>query len=178
MNINFNFKNLDPSPHLKDHIEKRFDKISKFIQDSDESDLQVNLAVEKTRQKADVVLNADNIHISAYEESPDMYATIDSVVDKLESQLRKIREKMKDRRRKAQTRDVRMEYFSLSEAGDAPTITGTDNYEPKPMSVEEAAMQLDSLQFEFLVFRNAETEGVNVIYRRKDGDYGLIDPGN
>ncbi|MGE4293397.1 MAG: ribosome-associated translation inhibitor RaiA, partial [Desulfovibrio sp.] len=145
---------------------------------SHESDPQLNMAVEKTRQKADVVLNADNIHITAYEESPDMYATIESVVDKLEAQLRKIREKMKDRRRKAMTRDVRTEYFSLSEAGSAPTITGTDNYEPKPMSVEEAAMQLDSLQFEFLVFRNAETEGVNVIYRRKDGDYGLIDPGN
>lgn len=178
MNISFNFKNFDPSPHLKEHAEKRFEKISKFIQDSDESDLQVNLAVEKTRQKADVVLNADNVHISAYEESQDMYATIDMVVDKLEAQLRKIREKMKDRRRKAASRDVRMEFFSLAEVGSAPTITGTDNYEPKPMSVEEAAMQLDSLQYEFLVFRNAETEGVNVIYRRKDGDYGLIDPGN
>ncbi|MDD4730518.1 MAG: ribosome-associated translation inhibitor RaiA [Desulfovibrio sp.] len=178
MNINFNFKNFDPSPHLKEYAEKRFDKVSKFIQDSDESELQVNLAVEKTRQQADVVLTADSIHISAFEQSPDMYATIDCVVDKLEAQLRKIREKMKDKRRKAASRDVRMEYFTLAEAGSAPTITGTDNYEPKPMSVEEAAMQLDSLQFEFLVFRNAENDEINVIYRRKNGDYGLIDPGN
>ncbi|SKA78361.1 putative sigma-54 modulation protein [Paucidesulfovibrio gracilis DSM 16080] len=177
MNISFNFKNFDPSPHLKEYAAKRFDKVSKFIQDSDESDLQVNLAVEKTRQQADVVLNADSIHISAFEQSPDMYATIDCVVDKLEAQLRKVREKMKDKRRKA-ARDVRTEYFTLADGGAAPTITGTDNYEPKPMSVEEAAMQLDSLKFEFLVFRNAETEGINVIYRRKGGDYGLIDPGN
>lgn len=178
MNISFNFKNFDPSPHLKEHAQKRFDKISKFIQDADESELLVNLAVEKTRQMADVMLNADNVHISAYEESPDMYATIDSVVDKLEAQLRKIREKMKDRRRKTQVRDVHMEFFTLGDTGEAPTITGTDRYEPKPMSLEEAAMQLDSLQYDFLVFRNSETEGVNVIYRRKDGDYGLIDPGN
>lgn len=177
MNISFNFKNFDPSPHLKEYAAKRFDKVSKFIQDSDESDLQVNLAVEKTRQQADVVLNADSIHISAFEQSPDMYATIDCVVDKLEAQLRKVREKMKDKRRKA-ARDVRTEYFTLADGGAPPTITGTDNYEPKPMSVEEAAMQLDSLKFEFLVFRNAETEGINVIYRRKGGDYGLIDPGN
>lgn len=178
MNISFNFKNFDPSPHLKDHAKKRFDKISKFLLDSTEAELQVNLAVEKVRQKADVVLNADNVHISAYEESPDMYSTIDMVVDKLEAQLRKMREKMKDRRRQGVGRDVRMDFITFAEQGAGPTIVGSNNYAPKPMSVEEAAMQLDSLQYEFLVFRNSETDEVNVIYRRKTGDYGLIDPGN
>lgn len=176
MNISFTFKNFEPSDHLKDYAQKRFEKVGKYVTDS-LADLQVNLLVDKYLHKADVILNADGIHISAYEDSEDMYSTIDMVLDKLEAQLRKMREKMKDRnkgRGKVQTNFLSYEDMS----GDSqPTIVGTDAYEPKPMSVDEAALQLDSLDNEFLVFLNAETEGVNVIYRRKNGDFGLIDPG-
>ena len=180
MNISFTFKNFEPSDHLKGYAEKRFEKVAKYVSDA-EADLQVNLLVDKFRHKADVILNSDHIHISAYEDSEDMYSTIDMVLDKLEAQLRKMREKMKNRPRQARPNKlVQMNYLSFEEAGAgvAPTIVGTDAYEPKPMSVDEAAMQLDALENEFLVFRNAETEGVNVIYKRKNGDYGLIDPGN
>lgn len=180
MNISFTFKNFEPSDHLKGYAEKRFEKVAKYVSDA-EADLQVNLLVDKFRHKADVILNSDRIHISAYEDSEDMYSTIDMVLDKLEAQLRKMREKMKNRPRQARPNKMaQMNYLSFEEggAGSAPTIVGTDAYEPKPMSVDEAAMQLDALENEFLVFRNAETEGVNVIYKRKNGDYGLIDPGN
>lgn len=180
MNISFTFKNFEPSDHLKGYAQKRFEKVGKFVSDSEEADLQVNLLVDKFRHKADVILNADNIHISAYEDSEDMYATIDMVVDKLEAQLRKMREKMKSRGRSGRGSKVQTNFFAYEdnnrEAG--PTIVGTDTYEPKPMSIDEAALQLNSLDNDFLVFLNAETEGVNVIYRRKNGDYGLIDPGN
>jgi putative sigma-54 modulation protein len=103
------------------------------------------------------------------------------VLDKLEAQLRKMREKMKNRPRQARpNKMVQMNYLSYEDiaSGSSPTIVGTDAYEPKPMSVDEAAMQLDARDNEFLVFLNAETDGVNVIYKRKNGDYGLIDPGN
>lgn len=178
MNISFTFKNFEPSDHLKDYAQKRFEKVGKYVSDS-EADLQINLLVDKFRHKADVILNADSIHISAYEDSEDMYSTVDMVLDKLEAQLRRMREKMKDRKRGRNSK-VQMNYLSYEDlATEAePTIVGTDSYEPKPMSVEEAALQLDSLDNEFLVFLNAETEGVNVIYKRKNGDYGLIDPGN
>jgi len=124
-----------------------------------------------------VVLVADNLHLSATEESEDMYSTIDMVLDKLEAQVRKLREKSKDKRRRDKA--VRTDFFSYSEVEGKRerTIVGTDHYEPKPMDVDEAAMQLDSLQYDFLVFLNAETERVNVIYRRKNNDFGLIDPG-
>lgn len=178
MNISFTFKNFEPSDHLKGYAQKRFEKVSKFVSDS-EADLQVNLLVDKFRHKADVILNADNIHISAYEDSEDMYSTIDMVLDKLEAQLRRMREKMKDRHRKARGSKAQMSFLSYPDfTGETkPTIVGTDSYEPKPMSVDEAAMQLDSLDNDFLVFFNAETDGVNVIYKRKNGDFGLIDPG-
>ena len=173
------FQELEPSDHLKGYAKKRFEKVARYISDA-EADLQVNLLVEKFRHKADVILNSDHIHISAYESSEDMYSTIDMVLDKLEAQLRKMREKLKDRSKQARgNKMVQMNvlsYADMSES-DAPRIVGTDEYEPKPMSVDEAAMQLDTLENEFLVFRNAETEGVNVIYKRKNGDYGLIDPG-
>lgn len=143
------------------------------------AELQINLSVEKFRQKADVVLTWDDNNLSAFEESEDMYSTIDLVLDKMDAQVRKIREKAKDKRRQRGT--VRMDVVSFSEpAGGGervPTITETDAYEPKPMSVEEAAMQLESLGYEFLVFQNAQTERINVIYLRSNGDFGLIDPG-
>jgi len=180
MNISFAFKNFEPSDHLKEYASSRFEKMAKFIGDTVETDIQVNLNVEKFRHKAEVVLFADNLHLSAYEESEDMYATIDQVLDKLEAQLKRMRERHKERRRAGTPRAARMDVISFSEeeGGREPNIKETDNFEPKPMSVDEAAMQLESLKFEFLVFRNAETSRVNVIYRTKNGDFGLIDPGN
>jgi len=180
MNISFAFKNFEPSDHLKEYASSRFEKMAKFIGDTVETDLQINLSVEKFRHQAEVVLFADNLHISAYEESEDMYSTIDLVLDKLESQLKRMRERHKERRRAGTPRAARMDVISFTgeTGGRAPTIKGTDNFEPKPMSIDEAAMQLESLKYEFLVFRNAETSRVNVIYRTKNGDFGLIDPGN
>jgi len=177
MNISFNFKNFEPSPHLKEYAEARFDKLDKYLSESEESEVVVNLSVEKFRQIAEVVVSADYVHLSAYEESEDMYSTIDLVLDKMEAQLRKIREKIKDKRRVGRGRSVRMDFFSLGEDSSAPVIRKSDNYQAKPMAVEEAAMQLDSLGYEFLVFRNAESEDLNVIYKRKNGEFGLIDPG-
>jgi len=180
MNITYAFKNFDPSDHLKEYASSRFEKMGKFIGDTMETELQINLAVEKFRHQAEVILTADNLHISAYEESEDMYSTIDLVLEKLESQLKRMRERHKERRRAGTPRAARMDVISFTEESGArePNIKETDNFEPKPMSVDEAAMQLESLKFEFLVFRNAETSRVNVLYRTKNGDFGLIDPGN
>ena len=180
MNISIAFKNMEPSDHLKEYAASRFEKMAKFIGDTIETDLQINLSVEKFRHKAELVLTADNLHVSAYEESEDMYSTLDLVLDKLEAQLKRMRERQKDRRRGGTPRAARMDLISFDEdkAGSAPVIKESDHFEPKPMGVDEAAMQLESLKYEFLVFRNAETGRVNVIYRSKNGDFGLIDPGN
>jgi putative sigma-54 modulation protein len=178
MNITFNFKNFEPSDHLRDYARKRFEKLAKYTTAADASELQVNLAVEKTRQMADVVFLADNMHISAHEVSEDMYSTIDLILDKVEAQAKKFREKQKDRRRQ-NVETVRMDVISISKdasGGRIPTIMQTDKYEPKPMAVEEAAEQLTTMGYEFLVFINSETDRPNVIYRMRNGDFGLIDP--
>jgi len=176
MNIAFNFKNFEPSPGLREYAAKRFDKLSKYMPNSDNAEVVVTLSVEKNRQIADVVIDADAMHISAHERSDDMYSTIDMITDKLDAQLRKLREKMKDRRKAAQG-DVTMGVLSLTGEGKVRSIEESDKYSPKPMSVDEAVEQLNAMHYEFLVFLDAETERVNVLYKRKNGDYGLIDPG-
>lgn len=179
MRITFNFKNFDPSDHLRKYAKERFGKLAKFMAGTPDAELQVNLEVEKFRHIADVVLTGKNMHISAREDSEDMYSTVDLVWDKLEAQMRKIRDKDKSHRRGGND-TVRMDVISFDEdqSGAHKTIIKqTDHYEPKPMVVEEAALQLGKTDNEFLVFLNAENERVNVIYRLKTGNFGLIDPG-
>lgn len=179
MRIVFNFKNFDPSDHLRKYARDRFGKLAKYMSGTEDAELQVNLEVEKFRHIADIVLTGKNVHISAREDSEDMYSTVDLVWDKLDAQMRKIRDKDKDRRR-GDNETVRMDVISFDQDTSGkrrPNIQQTDHYEPKPMSVEEAALQLDSSSNEFLVFLNADNERINVIYRRKTGDFGLIDPG-
>ncbi|MGE4440361.1 MAG: ribosome-associated translation inhibitor RaiA [Desulfomicrobium sp.] len=179
MRITFNFKNFDPSDHLRKYARDRFGKLAKFMAGTPDAELQVNLEVEKFRHIADIVLTGKNVHISAREDSEDMYSTVDLVWDKLEAQMRKVRDKDKSRR-KGGTDSARVVAGGFEEDAGAerkPQIQKTDDFSPKPMIVEEAALQLESTDNEFLVFLNAENERVNVIYRRKTGDFGLIDPG-
>ncbi len=183
MNINFTFKNFEPSEHLKKYAQRRFEKISKYVGGKDDnSELNVNLSVDKYRHRAEVIFTGDKLHLSANETSEDMYSSIDLVLDKLEAQVRKNREKSKDKRKgsKGRVKPVQTQFFQYSESEDGTRerkIVDSDNFEPKPMGIDEAAMQLDNLNCEFLVFQNSETDRVNVIYRRKNDDFGLIDPG-
>ena len=179
MQITFNFKNFEPSEHLKNYARTRFEKLAKYMNSTENMELLVNLSVEKFRQQAEVVMTGESLKVSANEESEDMYSTIDLVLDKMDAQVRKLREKAKDRRKKGQ-HTVRSATFTLGQGAPGERvqhIVSADSYVPKPMSVEEAAEQLDNLQYDFLVFQDAQTERISVLYKRKNGDYGLIDPG-
>ncbi|WP_320170111.1 ribosome hibernation-promoting factor, HPF/YfiA family [Maridesulfovibrio sp.] len=180
MNVAFTFKNFDASEHLKEYANSRFSKLEKYVTNPENTEMQVNLSVDKFRHVAEVVLSSDYMHISAYEVSEDMYSTVDMVLDKLEAQLRRAREKVISRRRKdAGAGSAHMDIISYAdeETYREPVIVESDSFVPKPMSVDEAAEQLQTMGHEFLVFRNADNEAINVIYRRNNGDFGLIDPG-
>ena len=177
MNIAFTFKNFEPSEHLKRYASRRFEKLGRFLSRTENIELSVNLAVDKFRHKAEVQLAVDNLHLSAVEQSEDMYASVDLVLDKLEAQLKKQLEKMKGKRRGMRHEPDVFSYSTVGE-GRERTIVGIDKFVPKPLHVDEAALQLESREDdEFLVFLNADTQRVNVIYRRKNGDFGVIDPG-
>ncbi|WP_432736009.1 ribosome hibernation-promoting factor, HPF/YfiA family [Maridesulfovibrio sp. FT414] len=179
MNVAFTFKNFDASEHLKEYANTRFSKLEKYVTNPENTEMQVNLSVDKFRHVAEVILSSDHLHISAFEVSEDMYSTVDMVLDKLEAQLRRAREKMRSHRRKDEAPSARMDILSYAseELYREPVIVESDSFVPKPMSVDEAAEQLLTMDHEFLVFRNADNEAINVIYRRRNGDFGLIDPG-
>ncbi|MDL2316398.1 ribosome-associated translation inhibitor RaiA [Desulfovibrio sp. OttesenSCG-928-A18] len=181
MNIAMTFKNFEPSDHLRRYASRRFEKLGRFVHKAENVEMTVVLTVDKFRHKADVQFSGDNISVSAVEQSSDMYATVDMVLDKLEVQLKKHAERMKEKRRNA-GRAAIQEGLAPADADDAdadvaPPLIEEEIVEPKPMFAEEAALQLAQRDEDVvLVFLNAENDRINVIYRRKQGGFGLIDP--
>ena len=179
MNISYTFKNMESSEHLKQYAAKRFEKLSRFCSHFEPVDIQVTLLVDKVRHKAEAHAVGKNLNVSALEESGDMYASIDMVLDKVEAQIKKLAEKQKDRRRTAaETRMVRMEVLSYPPEGELrdSKVVSSDIFSAEPLEVDEAATKLEQAAHDFWVFLNAETNRVNVIYKRSNGDFGLIDP--
>ena len=175
MNIAFTFKNFEPSEHLRCYAERRFAKLGRFVHKAENVEMTAVLAVDKFRHKADVQLSGDGVSIAAMEQSSDMYATVDMVLDKLEVQLKKHAERMKEKRRASKAVFDSGEGFDGKDVA-APLVIVEENVEPKPMFAEEAALQLEQRDEVVLVFLNAETERVNVMYRNRQGGFGLIDP--
>lgn len=179
MQLSVTFRHMEPSDALKNYVQDRTGKLTKYIDKP--LDSQVTLSVQKFRQIADVVINADGIRIAGQETHEDMYAAIDLVMDKIERQVKKYRDKIR-KHKPSSGREIkwRRDIYEQDsfETDQDPLVVRTENYFVKPMSVDEAAMQMDLSHQEFLVFNNASTQTVNVLYRRKDGNYGLIVPQN
>lgn len=178
MQITTTFRHLEPSDALKSYAEEKLERIKKYIDEPIAA--QVFMNVEKIRHSAEITLNAKGITIKASEETNDMYAAVDAVVDKIERQLRRYKERIKEHKPapaslERQVRKSIVEAESI-EQRQTPVVIRTKTFSIKPMSVEEAVMQMDLLHKDFLIFTDDTTESINVIYRRKDGNYGLIEP--
>lgn len=177
MQITTTFRHMEPSEALKTYAEEKLGRVAKYIDEP--ISVQVVFTVEKIRHDVEVTINAKGITIKASEETNDMYAAVDAVVDKIERQLKRYKERLKGHKpSEVNGREVRK---SIVEAGGIetatePVIIKTKTFSIKPMSVEEAIMQMDLMHKEFFVFTDSNTEHINVVYRRKDGNYGLIEP--
>jgi putative sigma-54 modulation protein len=137
----------------------------------------VVLSVEKFRHIAEISIIGDRLTINGREEINDMYSAIDMVLDKIEKQIKKNKQKIRERRSGSKLTIRQMtDIEALTEDEDRIPEVKVKHIEYKPMDVDEAVMQLDLVKDNFLVFTNARTEKVNVLYRRKDGNYGLIEP--
>lgn len=177
MNISFAFKNFEASDHLKKYARRRMEKLGRFFGKSSGLDCDVVMTVDKFRHRCEVNVTGEGLHLNATETAQDMYAAIDLVTDKLESQIKRKVSRVKEQRRKARNADVDIFTFNVeAEPEDPQQVVGTDRFAAKPLHLDEALMQLDSIGSEFLVFLNAENNRVNVIYRRKATGYALIDP--
>jgi putative sigma-54 modulation protein len=175
MQTSVTFKNLDPSEHLKSYVTEKLNRFDKLLDNPAEAG--VVLIVEKHRHIAEVNLTGDRMSINGKEETGDMYSAIDMVLDKLEKQLKRGKQKTRERRAsaKGQTRTIREETPRGVEEDAAPQIK-VESLEYKPMDIEEAVLQMELTDQGFLVFTNARSSQINVLYRRKDGHFGLIQP--
>ena len=170
MHIDITFKNVDPSEALKDYATKRLSKIGKYIDRPAEA--HVILSVEKIRHKAEVTLNADGVIVNAVEITEDLYSAIDMVMDKVERQIKKHKQKLQDRKGAART----VSEAPVSSEDRSPRVIREKGYFVKPMSVEEAVLQIGVSGKEFLIFQNTDSKQINLIYKRTDGDWGVVEP--
>lgn len=180
MQKSITFMNLDPSETLKAYAFEKLDRFDKYLENPAKA--TVVLTVEKFRHITEINISADGFIINAHEETSDMYSAIDMALDKLDKQIKKNKKKFKKRRSTA----ARSKFFpyeetsvtSSADVGQEPTprIMRIKSIEYKPMDVDEALLQMRLSNESFLVFTNAQTQLVNVLYRLKDGNYGLIQP--
>ena len=179
MDITVTFRHTEPIESLKAYAEEKVSKLKKYLDFPTEA--HVVLSVEKFRHQADVTLSLDGTRIKGVEETGDMYSAIDQVMDKIEKQVKRHLSKIRDHR----SENMKGEDESMSEEAEADEAVGLDQTErviqiekmvAKPMDPEEAAMQLDLSSQDFLVFRNAKSREINVIYKRGDDTLGLIEP--
>lgn len=190
LNYNVRGENIEVTPAIRDYVESKVGKIEKYFDEVPEANAHVNLKVYTDRQgKAEVTIPLPNIVLRAEETSPDLYGSIDLVSDKLERQMRKYKTKVnrKFRRQKAELPDAispdlveetsELDEELNGESGEDSDIriVRTKRFDLKPMHTEEAVLQMEMLGHNFFVFLDAETESTNIVYKRDDGDYGLIE---
>lgn len=186
MKIAISGRHMDVTDALKAYIGNGLEKVRSHFDKVIDAD--VVLSVEKHRHIAEVNLHANGIRIHGKESSPDMYASVDAVLEKLDKQVRKFKDRINRHqpRTAREARDYHHNVIELIEGlHDAEVedqeqvshiVVKREKLAMKPMSVDEAAMQLELVDDRFLVFSNSDTQQVNVIYARDDGTFGLIEP--
>ncbi|HZH02181.1 MAG TPA: ribosome-associated translation inhibitor RaiA [Myxococcaceae bacterium] len=187
MHLNITFRNLDASDSLKEHARERVERVNKFLDRAGEA--HVVLSLERHLHHADVTLHSGSFVLRGKEKSPDMYTSIDQAVEKIERQLRRYKEKLKSHHNRAFAHHQKeaLEHLKIrhnvvalpmpeAEASTASArVIRTNEFVARPMSVDDAVMQMDLMNNDFLVFKDLQSKEVNVLYRRKDGHYGLIE---
>ena len=173
MRIKITGRNIELTEGLKAAVEDKLNKLEKYF--TPDTDVYVTLSVEKERQKAEVTIPAKGNYIRSEQVSNDMYVSIDLVEEVIERQLRKYKNKIVDKQQAAA--NFQKEYIDKDyEEDDEVKIIRTKKFGIKPMYPEDACVQMELLGHTFFVFRNAETDEVNVVYKRKNNTYGLIEP--
>ncbi|MEY8445071.1 ribosome hibernation-promoting factor, HPF/YfiA family [Enterococcus ratti] len=171
-------ENIEVTEAIRDYVEKKVGKLERYFNDAPDATAHVNLKVytEKTA-KVEVTIPLPYLVLRAEETSPDLYASIDLVVDKLERQIRKFKTKInrKSRETGMNTSELFGNESSDNETDSELDIVRTKRLSLKPMDSEEAVLQMNMLGHNFFIFEDAETNGTSIVYRRKDGKYGLIE---
>ena len=172
MKIRVTCRHCEVDPDLRAYVEEKIERLAHYFDRVDEA--HVVLQAEGHRRIADVTVHASRAVVSSEQSADDLRTAFDRAVDKVERQIRRYKERVRSHKGAEATADVAMSSggVAFEKLGLVPESLASTS-----MTAEEAFAQLDELNIAFLVFLNAETDKVNVIYRRGDGDYGLVEPG-
>ncbi|MDE6357016.1 MAG: ribosome-associated translation inhibitor RaiA [Eubacteriales bacterium] len=177
MRYTFKGKNITITDALKESIQEKIGRLDRLFPEN--TDISVTLSVIKLDQKIEVTVKLPKRVLRAEVISDDMYVAIDEVVGKLERQMVKYKNRLRDKSRKDKSFVNELEAFKFeedTEDNDEIKIEKSKKFQVKPMDVEEAIMEMELVSHNFFVFRNSKTDEVNVVYKRNDGAYGLIEP--
>ncbi|NJD01953.1 MAG: ribosome-associated translation inhibitor RaiA [Ruminiclostridium sp.] len=174
MRIIISGKNIEVTDALKEKINKKLGKLDKYFGSNTEAN--VTMSVEKNRHIFEVTVHLNGIVLRAEVENNDMYACVDKAVDILEGQIRKNKTRLGKKLHAAAFKTDDFKYDAQVEEERDFQVVRTKRFAIKPMTIEEAILQMNLLGHQFFMFSNAKSKEVNVVYRRKDGNYGLIEP--
>lgn len=169
MQITIRGKNVAVTPALNDYVEEKVGRLSRYLENISEAVVALSVVKDKHIVEVTVFVNGSGIILRGEESNDDMYASIDLVVEKVERQIRKYKTRLSKKSL------VRPDVPALENEQPAKLVK-TKRFAIKPMDPEEAVMQMNLIGHDFFVFFNADTEEVNVVYKRKDGNFGLIEP--
>lgn len=178
MQVSVTFRNMESKDAAREYVQEKLGKLRKYLDTPLEA--SVVFTAEKHRQIAEVNLLANRLTINAREETEDVFSAIDGVMDKLERQLLKYKEKIKGHKINSGLPESswRMNVYAAEsfETDTEPRLVKSKKLQVKPMSVEEAALQMELANNDFYIFTNVSSKNLNILYRMKDGHYGLIEP--
>ena len=175
MKFNIRGKNVDVTPAIKSYIEEKIGRLDKYLESPSDVSASIVVKVRGKEQIIEVTIPVNKIILRGEESHDDLYAAIDLVSDKIERQIRKNKTKLKKRKEKNNFVDFNYEFEVNKDEEKDEKIVKRKSIEMKPMNEEEALLQMDLLGHEFFVFKNTDSECVSILYKRKDGNYGIID---
>lgn len=174
MKYNIRGNKIDVTKAINDYIEEKVSKLEKYLDDNEEVEAKAVISAKGKNQKVEVTIWSGKYNIRAEESNPDLYSAIDLVVDKLERQFKKYRGKLNSKKNSREEYIPSIEIEEYEEY-ENETIVRKKEVFLKPIDEEEAIMQMELLGHSFFVFKNVDTDKINVVYKRKDGDYGVIE---
>jgi len=176
MKFEYTGRHIDVTPALKNHVEEHFARLNHLF-DGDNAKAHVIIEVEKNRNRSEIVVNWRREVLTANTTDGDMYKSLSQTIDKIEKQASKLKGKITDKHHKVKkVSTIIPPTDEVAPAPPTPRIINSKSYPVKPLTEEEAVLRLAAEENQFLVFRNADDERISVIYKRQDGNYGLIKP--
>ncbi len=177
MKFEYTGRHIDVTPALRSHVENHFERLAHLFDGNGDRSAHVIIEVERGQHRSEVIVQLHDQTLTATSRVSDMYQSLSQTIDKIEKQALKLKNKIKDKHQKARkVSTITPPADNVKSEPASGEIIASTNYPVKPMTAEEAVLRLKEDENKFVVFRNAESERISVLYKRNDGNYGLIEP--